>query len=168
MPEASRGGSGLAGGESGRQRALPEASRGGSADDWGGVAYDGRCRLRQHLPTTPRQLRNTKVGSPLSGDGSTGRRDLGGMLEWNDGELFRSVLAHPKLVPYFHLLLGTGYRMDHLPLLISQSKGAEGFSLHGESGRRRQVHATFDSPPPNSQGVRSQQQTSRISFCSTP
>lgn len=53
------------------------------------------------------------------------------MLEWEDGGTFREVLAHPKLIPYYHLLLGEGYRMDHLPLLISQVDGSEGFCLHG-------------------------------------
>jgi len=78
-------------------------------------------------------LRNTKEGTPFSGDGVTGRRDLSGMLSWPEGqrEVFRKILAHPKLVPYYTALLGNGYRMDHLPLLITQEAGAEGFSLHG-------------------------------------
>ena len=41
------------------------------------------------------------------------------------------MLAHPKLVPLLHRMVGQGYRMDHMPLLIAQEKGAEGFSLHG-------------------------------------
>ena len=77
-------------------------------------------------------LRNTELRSPLAGDGVTGRRDLGRILEWGeDSAFFREVLTHPKLVPYFSELLGKGYRMDHLPFLISQTKGAEGFALHG-------------------------------------
>jgi len=78
-------------------------------------------------------LRNSKAETPLSGDGDTGRRDLAGMLGWEapDRDVFRSILAHPKLVPYLGALLGSGYRMDHLPVLITQDKGAEGFSLHG-------------------------------------
>jgi Protein involved in biosynthesis of mitomycin antibiotics/polyketide fumonisin len=40
-------------------------------------------------------------------------------------------LAHPRLVPLFHGILGKGYRMDHLPFVIAQDKGAEGFQLHG-------------------------------------
>ena len=73
-------------------------------------------------------------GAPLAGDGITGREDLGGMLGWQpneDRELFRNVLTHNKLVPYYHELLGKGYRMDHLPLLIQQSPGADGFVFHG-------------------------------------
>lgn len=41
----------------------------------------------------------------------------------NKNELFSS--------PYFHEILGKGYRMDHLPFAILQEKGSEGFSLHG-------------------------------------
>ena len=62
-----------------------------------------------------------KKGAPLAGDGDTGRQDLGGMLAWPGEEkmLFRKMLAHPKLVPYYIALCGEGYRMDHLPLLLS-------------------------------------------------
>lgn len=78
-------------------------------------------------------VRNTKPGTPLAGDGTTGRRDLGGMLGWPQPhcEPFRALLAHPRLVPYLSELCGPGYRLDHLPFLISQLRGSEGFSLHG-------------------------------------
>ena len=74
-----------------------------------------------------------KAGDPLAGDGATGREDLGGMLSWENGdaEVFRSVLNHPTLVPYYHALVGKGYRMDHLPLMIQQRTGADGFVFHG-------------------------------------
>ena len=44
------------------------------------------------------ELRNTRSGTPLAGDGVTGRRDLAGMLGWPspDRDVFRSLLAHPK------------------------------------------------------------------------
>jgi hypothetical protein len=29
-------------------------------------------------------------------------------------------------VPYYHALVGEGYRMDHLPLLIQQAPGSDG------------------------------------------
>lgn len=35
------------------------------------------------------------------------------------------------MVPYFHAFIGEGYRLDHLPLLVTQRNGAEGFALHG-------------------------------------
>eukprot|EP00040_Diaphanoeca_grandis_P009998 m.51231 g.51231 ORF g.51231 m.51231 type:complete len:348 (+) comp21414_c1_seq1:168-1211(+) len=78
-------------------------------------------------------LRNTEMGSPLTGDGTSGRIDLGGMLGWEtphrDG--FRNLLNHPKLLPYLLALCGEGYRLDHQPFCILQNKGSEGFSLHG-------------------------------------
>jgi hypothetical protein len=78
-------------------------------------------------------LRNTKGGTAMSGDGETGRLDLGHCLEWPmpHSAVFRDVLAHPKLLQYFRALLGPGYRMDHLPLVLAQTVGAEGFQLHG-------------------------------------
>merc|ERR1712032_50007 len=33
--------------------------------------------------------------------------------------------------PIFHGILGKGYRMDHLPLIMGQNAGSEGFTLHG-------------------------------------
>ena len=76
-------------------------------------------------------VRNAREGTGLGGEGE--RRDLGGMLEWegDDSAVFRSVLAHPRLAPYFNAFLGPGYRLDHLPFLILQHPGSEGFSLHG-------------------------------------
>eukprot|EP00542_Grammatophora_oceanica_P008212 CAMPEP_0194065202 /NCGR_PEP_ID=MMETSP0009_2-20130614/85100_1 /TAXON_ID=210454 /ORGANISM="Grammatophora oceanica, Strain CCMP 410" /LENGTH=320 /DNA_ID=CAMNT_0038717965 /DNA_START=348 /DNA_END=1310 /DNA_ORIENTATION=+ len=77
------------------------------------------------------ELRNAAKDSALYGTGP-GRKDLGRCLEWGaDSRIFKSVLAHPKLVPFFHGILGKGYRMDHLPFIIAQDKGAEGFQLHG-------------------------------------
>jgi len=80
-------------------------------------------------------LRLTAATSPLAGDGTTGRKDLAGFLGWAPPhrEPFRTVLAHPRLVPYLHDLVGPGYRLDHNPLLIMQDPGAEGFEFHGGS-----------------------------------
>ncbi|KAK3263257.1 hypothetical protein CYMTET_27926 [Cymbomonas tetramitiformis] len=75
-------------------------------------------------------LRNSEDGTPLAGDGVTPRLDMGGILEWKDAP-FRDILVHPKLIPYYRELVGDGYRLDHMPLLIAQDKGSEGFSLHG-------------------------------------
>lgn len=76
-------------------------------------------------------LRNAKKDTNMYGTGP-GRKDLGGILEWDeDSTVFKSILAHPKLLPLFHGLLGKGYRMDHMPLAILQDKGSEGFQLHG-------------------------------------
>ena len=69
-------------------------------------------------------------------EGITGRGDLGGMLGWEKPwcEPFRNMLAHPKIVPYLHGILGKGFRMDHNPGLITMRKGAEGHVFHGSSG----------------------------------
>lgn len=76
-------------------------------------------------------LRNAVKGTKMYGSGP-GRKDLGGVLEWgDDSKVFRSILAHPKLVPLFHGILDKGYRMDHLPFVLAQDHGAEGFQLHG-------------------------------------
>ena len=77
-------------------------------------------------------LRNAKEGTKLYGTGP-GRKDLGGVLEWGaeESRIFQSILAHPRLVPLFHGILGKGYRMDHLPFVLAQDYGAEGFQLHG-------------------------------------
>mmetsp|Transcript_19285 Transcript_19285/g.44693 ORF Transcript_19285/g.44693 Transcript_19285/m.44693 type:complete len:311 (-) Transcript_19285:264-1196(-) len=77
-------------------------------------------------------LRNAREGTKYYGQGP-GRMDLGRCLEWGktDSRVFQSILAHPRLVPIFHGLLGKGYRMDHLPMILAQNKGSEGFQLHG-------------------------------------
>jgi Phytanoyl-CoA dioxygenase (PhyH) len=77
-------------------------------------------------------LRNAVQGTKFYGTGP-GRKDLGGVLEWgaDESRIFQSILAHPRLVPLFHGLLGKGYRMDHLPFVLAQDTGSEGFQLHG-------------------------------------
>jgi hypothetical protein len=52
-------------------------------------------------------LKNALPGTKLSGPSGTARRDLGQVLEWGpDSKLFKSILAHPRLVPLFHGILG--------------------------------------------------------------
>jgi ectoine hydroxylase-related dioxygenase (phytanoyl-CoA dioxygenase family) len=69
-------------------------------------------------------------------NGITGRGDLGGMLGWEKPwcDPFREMLAHPKVTPHLHDILGKGYRMDHNAGLITMRKGAEGHIFHGSSG----------------------------------
>ena len=57
---------------------------------------------------------------------------LGWEKPWRDP--FRAMIAHPKLVPYLHAILGPGFRMDHNPGLITMREGAEGHVFHGSSG----------------------------------
>ena len=75
----------------------------------------------------------------LQGDPASGahRIDYFGFLSWPApaGELFRQMLAHPKLIPYFHGLCGSGYRMDHDCVMITMKQGAPGGSLHGGGGK---------------------------------
>ena len=69
-------------------------------------------------------------------EGVTGRGDLGGALSWPDphGRPFRDMLVNPKVVPFLHEILGTGFRLDHNLGIITMRKGAEGHLLHGSSG----------------------------------
>lgn len=83
------------------------------------------------VPRLDNDLRNAAEGSALYGSGPP-RLDLGRVLEWGpDSKIFKSILAHPRLLPVFHGLLGKGYRMDHLPIIIANNQGGEGFALHG-------------------------------------
>jgi len=54
-------------------------------------------------------LRNAVKGTSFYGSGP-GRKDLGGVLEWDieDSRVFKSILAHPRLVPILHGILGKG------------------------------------------------------------
>ena len=83
------------------------------------------------IPRSDPTLRNAVEGSPMYGSGPP-RLDLGGIFEWGtDSTVFKSILAHPRLVPLFHGLLGKGYRLDHIPFILMNNKGGEGFQLHG-------------------------------------
>eukprot|EP00545_Synedropsis_sp_CCMP1620_P011605 CAMPEP_0119005890 /NCGR_PEP_ID=MMETSP1176-20130426/1985_1 /TAXON_ID=265551 /ORGANISM="Synedropsis recta cf, Strain CCMP1620" /LENGTH=358 /DNA_ID=CAMNT_0006957747 /DNA_START=39 /DNA_END=1115 /DNA_ORIENTATION=+ len=90
-------------------------------------------RSKDMIERADAPLRNTVQGTAFSGTTGGARNDLGGVFEWgeHDSSVFKSILAHPKLLPFFHTLLGRGYRMDHMPFAISQEKGSEGFQLHG-------------------------------------
>lgn len=76
-------------------------------------------------------LRNAKRGTPMSAAGA--RYDMGNILHLDAPHCdpFRSILAHPKLVPYYEAICGPGYRLDHSPLVIAQEADSEGFALHG-------------------------------------
>jgi len=87
------------------------------------------------------QIKERTGDASLSGGsqalkGETGRGDLGGLLGWEKPwcDPFRTMLSHPKIVPYLNVILGSGFRLDHRGGLISMRKGAEGHTLHGSSG----------------------------------
>jgi len=90
-----------------------------------------------HLHERKGQLRTSglygRQSTPLQGDGTTGRFDMGGMLGWAKPHCdpFRELLCHAALAPALVELLGVGYRLDHSPLLIAMEKGSEGHTLHG-------------------------------------
>mmetsp|Transcript_23838 Transcript_23838/g.35494 ORF Transcript_23838/g.35494 Transcript_23838/m.35494 type:complete len:437 (-) Transcript_23838:119-1429(-) len=90
------------------------------------------AHLTDAIPRSDPTLRNAVEGSPMYGSGPP-RLDLGGIFEWGsaESEVFKSILAHPRLVPLFHGLLGKGYRLDHIPFVLMNNKGGEGFQLHG-------------------------------------
>eukprot|EP00300_Choanocystis_sp_HF-7_P023304 c233_g1_i2.p1 GENE.c233_g1_i2~~c233_g1_i2.p1 ORF type:complete len:319 (+),score=63.66 c233_g1_i2:36-992(+) len=87
-----------------------------------------RHQFRERLEA----LRNSKL-SAFAGDGATGRLDCGQMLYWDKphSNVFRSLIAHKKVIPLLNEFLGDGFRLDHLPLCIIQRKGCEGFDFHG-------------------------------------
>jgi ectoine hydroxylase-related dioxygenase (phytanoyl-CoA dioxygenase family) len=90
------------------------------------------AHISEAIPRSDPTLRNAIEGSPMYGTGPP-RLDLGGIFEWGaeESEVFKSILAHPRLVPLFHGLLGKGYRLDHIPFVLMNNKGGEGFQLHG-------------------------------------
>jgi len=101
---------------------------------------EGNAAIAAHaghvLERTGSALRNTpaRAGAFMGGDGKTGRGELGELLNLPadaGGRFFRRLLAHPNLVPYLHEVVGAGYRLDHMPLVIQNQRGSEGFSLHG-------------------------------------
>eukprot|EP00750_Incisomonas_marina_P031148 INCI7734.1.p1 GENE.INCI7734.1~~INCI7734.1.p1 ORF type:complete len:362 (-),score=46.75 INCI7734.1:346-1431(-) len=85
-------------------------------------------------------IQNTKGDSAFgvpqkerSAEDYAGRLEHGSFLTWpkEDSQVFRSMLAHPKLVPLLNELVGEGYRLDHMPLILRQRHMTEGFDLHG-------------------------------------
>ncbi len=72
-------------------------------------------------------VRNSKLGH-------SGRIDCGNCLSWSKedgGDVLRNLLINETLAPVIQQLCGTGYRMDHKPVLFLQPPGTEGFDLHG-------------------------------------
>ena len=79
-----------------------------------------------------------KYQDARTGDGemSPGRRDLRHMLGFPAGDRtpFVEMLAHPRLAPYLNEIVGSGYRMDHAPTLLTMEPGDPAAGLHGSSG----------------------------------
>ena len=84
-------------------------------------------RHADRISIRPNDLAN---GSRTLG-GTQGRGDLSGMLTWERPycEVFRDMIAHPRLVPYLQTLLGPGFRLEAISV-ITMDQGAEGFWFH--------------------------------------
>jgi ectoine hydroxylase-related dioxygenase (phytanoyl-CoA dioxygenase family) len=69
--------------------------------------------------------------------GEKGRGDLLGMLTWDQPhcQVFRDMIAHPRLAPYLKELLGPGFRLAQIDAVV-MDQGAEGFFFH-EGGEPR-------------------------------
>lgn len=78
----------------------------------------------------------TLSGGSKALEGSSTRKDLGGMLSWEHPwcDPFRELLVHPSVVPFFNTILGEHYRLDHGPGLIAMNEGCEGGTLHHGGG----------------------------------
>ncbi len=58
-------------------------------------------------------------------------------------EPFRQMLVHPAVVLRLNVMCGTGFRLDHGPLLISGVKGTEGLTMHG-AGEPHRPHVAYN------------------------
>ncbi|MDE2997650.1 MAG: phytanoyl-CoA dioxygenase family protein [Gemmatimonadota bacterium] len=69
----------------------------------------------------------------------TGRPTMHGLLEMERPhcEPFRRMLVHPAVVSRLNAMCGSGFRLDHGPLLIAGVKGTEGLTMHGSGEPHR-------------------------------
>ncbi len=88
------------------------------------AAIDHHAESIQIRPNDLANLSTTLVGK-------TGRGDLSGMLTWGKPhcDVYRDMIAHPRLTPYLEELLGPGFRLEGLGI-ITMDEGAEGFWFH--------------------------------------
>ena len=75
----------------------------------------------------------------------TGRPTMHDLLQLEGPycEPFRRMLVHPAVVLRLNVMCGTGFRLDHGPLLISGVKGTEGLTMHG-SGEPHRPHVAYN------------------------
>ena len=91
---------------------------------------------------TPDEKNAAMTVAEPGADGSVrigvGRTDVSGMLSWPRPwcEPFRRALVNPVVRPYLLTVLGSGYRMDHMPHFMLSDKGTDGHSLHGGGADR--------------------------------
>ena len=96
----------------------------------GGVPLTADEQLAAMEAAEPDERGNVRIG--------VGRTDVGGMLQWEHPwcDPFRRQLVNPAVRPYLQTLLGSGYRMDHMPHLMISDKGCDGHNLHGGGANR--------------------------------
>ena len=86
-------------------------------------------------------------GSSETMAGTSHRQELrGNVLTWDRPrcDLFREMIAHPRVLPYFHEILGERYRLDAGPSVMGTRPGAEGHTLHNGGGEMKDiVHCYF-------------------------
>lgn len=82
----------------------------------------------------PKEKSLARGSSTLKGEFSRG--NLGEPYNWEEPWClpFRTMLTHPRIIPYLNVILGTGFRQDHRMFVLTMDKGAEGHRLHGSSG----------------------------------
>jgi ectoine hydroxylase-related dioxygenase (phytanoyl-CoA dioxygenase family) len=75
---------------------------------------------------------NSSIGKSKSLGGTHRRGMFSEMLTWPHPHCdpFRTLLAHPKAIPYLNALFGRGWRMDHSPFMLECDVGSEGLILH--------------------------------------
>lgn len=98
------------------------------------IANEGIDRHLHEGRYRPEEQSRAKDAPALKGE--HGRGELRGMFEWEEPycNVFRDMLAHPRIVPYLNEILGKGFRVDHRMFLLWMDKGAEGHRFHGSSG----------------------------------
>lgn len=78
-----------------------------------------------------------------------------GMLEWEQPycQIFRDLLAHPKIVPYLNTMFGRGWKVDHEPFMLTgtaemsaarNAAGDGGMSVHGGTAHHFQGHSYYE------------------------
>jgi hypothetical protein len=80
----------------------------------------------EELAAANRAIDARNLPVPAPDDGSP---RFGGFLEWEE-PLFRSLIDHPRLVPYLKDLVGEGFRLDH-EYGIYMRRNRAGLRLHG-------------------------------------
>lgn len=84
---------------------------------------------------------NQNIGASTTLRGTGKRMMLSDLLTLPNSscEPFRSLLAHPRMVPYLNTMLGPGWKLDHAPAIFMAEPGAEGLRLHGATAAASEI-----------------------------